>query len=252
MNITVDLAAFETFALAMARITAFIVIAPPFSHRAIPGTVKAMLGSGLALAVYPRLEVIEATSDMAFLGSLILQAVIGAALGFLVLLVFSAVQAAGQTIDTFGGFQMAQGYDPLMLTSGAQFSRLYQLLAIVLLFVSDGYQLVIGGLARTFDSLPLGANLNFAALTDRLVHGTSDMILAALQIAAPLCVVLFLADVGLGLLSRVAPALNAFALGFPLKILMTISFISLALLALPRIVHALSQQSFTALLDVAR
>ena len=67
------------------------------------------------------------------------------------------MQAAGDLIDLFGGFQMAAAFDPLSRSSGAQFSRLYQMTALVLLFATDGYQIVLGGLVRTFDALPLGA-----------------------------------------------------------------------------------------------
>ena len=69
------------------------------------------------------------------------------------------------------------------------------------------------------------------------------MFLSAVQIAGPLLVVLFLADIGMGLLTRVAPALNAFALGFPLKILLTLIFSAVVFLALPRIVASLADQA---------
>ena len=72
------------------------------------------------------------------------------------MLVFSAVQSAGSLIDLFGGFQMAQAFDPQSMVNGAQFTRLFQMAALALLFASDGYQLVIGGLARSFTALPLG------------------------------------------------------------------------------------------------
>ena len=68
----------------------------------------------------------------------------------------------------------------------------------------------------------------------------------------PLLVVLFLADVGLGLLTRVAPALNAFAMGFPLKILLTLSFASLAMLALPQVIATLTGTAVESLLGGAR
>jgi flagellar biosynthetic protein FliR len=78
------------------------------------------------------------------------------------------------------------------------------------------------------------------------------MFVAALQVAGPLIAVLFLADVGLGLLTRVAPALNAFALGFPLKILLTVALGVSAYLALPNVVAALTETSVTELLGVTR
>ncbi|MFP5358989.1 MAG: flagellar biosynthetic protein FliR, partial [Actinomycetes bacterium] len=108
---------------------------------------------------------------------------------------------------------------------------------------SDGYQLVLAGLVRTFDVLPLGEAPSLANLADLMTGGIANLMLAALQIAGPLIVVLFLADVGLGLLTRVAPALNAFALGFPLKILLTLALGSVAFLALPQVVSRLTEDA---------
>ena len=79
------------------------------------------------------------------------------------------------------------------------------------------------GFTGSFAALPLAGGLDLAQPVAGHRHGVSGMFLAAVQIAGPLLVVLFLADVGLGLLTRVAPALNAFSLGFPLKILLTLS-----------------------------
>jgi flagellar biosynthesis protein FliR len=83
-------------------------------------------------------------------------------------------------------------------------------------------------------------------------EGLTQIFLAALQVAGPLAVVLFLADVGLGLLTRVAPALNAFALGFPLKILMTLALVGTAYIALPQLVSALTDDAMRSLMEAVR
>lgn len=250
MALTLPLAGIETVMLASVRFAAFFVIAPPFAHRAVPATVKVGLAMGLALAVSPRLDPLPSDTTPAFLGALVAQAVVGAALGFLVSLVFSAVQSAGALIDLSGGFQMATAFDPLGMTSGAPFQRLYQMAALVLLFASDAYQVVIAGMVRSFDALPLGAMLDTAALAEALTTGITQMFVSALQIAGPLIVVLFLADAGLGLLTRVAPALNAFALGFPLKILLSLTLGGFAFVALPAVVQGLTGRSVTQMLGV--
>lgn len=251
MDLTLSLASVQTAMLAGVRFGAFLVVAPPFAHRGIPGAVKAMLSIGLALAVLPRLDPVATASTGEFVGDLVLEAVVGAALGFLVSLVFSAVQSAGNLIDLFGGFQLAQAFDPQNMTSGAQFSRLYNMSCLVLLFVSGAYQLLLGGLARSFDAVPPGTGLDLAAMAQAATTGLTDMFLAALQIGGPLLVVLFLTDVGLGLLTRVSPALNAFAMGFPLKILMTVTFAGFAYLALPGVVDDLARTAVEAVLGVA-
>ena len=241
----------EAVMLAGVRMVAFLVIAPPFSYRAFPARIKAMLAIGLALAVSPRVTADYVSQDTAgFVGALILEILVGATLGFLVFLVFAAVQSAGGLIDMFSGFQMAQGFDPQSMINGAQFTRLFHMTALALMFASGAYQLVLGGLFRSYTAIPLGSGLDLAAPAQAMIAATTQMFLAAVQIAGPLLVVLFLADAGLGLLTRVAPALNAFALGFPLKILITLSLAATVFVALPRIVSSLTGQALDALTGV--
>lgn len=252
LALALPLAAVQQVMLAGARIAAFLVLAPPFAHRGIPGTVKAMLAVGLALAVAPRLPAAVELGTAAFLGRLLVQVVVGAGMGVVVLAAVAAVQAAGDLVDVFGGFQLAAGFDPMAMTSGAQFSRLYQLTAVVLLFVTGAHQLLLGGVARSFDALPTDAGPDLGALASTLVEGSGQLLVAALQIAGPLLVVLVLADVALGLLTRVAPALNAFALGFPLKILLTLTLAGTAYLVLPDVVAGLAERALDGLAEVTR
>ncbi|ROQ37359.1 flagellar biosynthetic protein FliR [Frondihabitans sp. PhB188] len=244
MGLSFSMGAVEAVMLASVRIVAFLMIAPPFNHSAIPARVKAMLSVGLALAVAPVVVpgyVEQATG--AFFVSLILSLVTGAVLGFLVWLAFAAVQSAGSAIDLFGGFQLAMGYDPGSQVNGAQFTRIFQMTSLVLLFTSGGYLLVIGGLLRTFDAIPVSGGLDLAHPAQLLVSTTSSMFLSTLQIAGPLIVILFLADAGLGLLTRVAPALNAFQLGYPLKIMITLGLAGMVFVALPQVVSSLSREA---------
>lgn len=247
---SLPLGAVGTTMLAGVRVAAFLTVAPPFANRAVPARVRVILALGLALAVAPRLGGTTATGTAPFLGNLVLQAAVGAVLGFLVYLVFAAIESAGSLVDLFGGFQLASGFDPLSMTGGAHFTRLYQMLALALLVASDGHQVVLSGLVRSFEALPLGTAPDPAAVATSATEGLTDMFVAALQIAGPLVVVLFLADVGLGLLTRVAPALNAFALGFPLKVLLAVSFAGMALLTLPGVVEAIVGDSASAVGEV--
>ncbi|MEC5184667.1 flagellar biosynthetic protein FliR [Cryobacterium sp. MP_3.1] len=244
MNITLDFAWLEAVMLAGVRMVVFLVIAPPFSFNAFPLRIKGMLSIGLALAVAPRVVPGYVSPDTGgFILALLLEIVVGGVLGFLVLVVFSAIQSAGNLIDQFGGFQLAQGFDPQSMVNGAQFTRLYQMTALALLFASGGYQLILGGLARSFAALPVGGGIDLAVPMQAITGAVGQMLLASVQIAGPLIVVLFLADAGLGLLTRVAPALNAFALGFPLKILITLTLGAAGFMALPGIVASLTDDA---------
>jgi flagellar biosynthetic protein FliR len=251
VGIPIDPTWLEVLLLATVRMTAFLIVAPPFANKAFPGNIKAMLGLGLGLAVSSRVSVGYTARDTAgFLTGVVLELVTGLALGFIVLVIFAAIQSAGSLIDLFSGFQMAQAFDPQMMVNGAQFTRLMQMAAVALLFSSDGYQLVITGLTGSFAALPLAGGIDLAQPVQAMTTAVTGMFLAAVQIAGPLIVVLFLADVGLGLLTRVAPALNAFSLGFPLKILLTLSLAGFMFLALPRIVSSLAGQAAKTVLGV--
>ncbi|MCG2798906.1 MAG: flagellar biosynthetic protein FliR [Cellulomonas sp.] len=241
--VTLSLQTVQTTMLASVRVAAFLVIAPPFANKAVPGTVRVALALAIGAAVSSGLDQVVPDTTGGFIGSVVMQVVIGLALGFGVYLVFAAVQTAGAMIDQFGGFQMAAAYDPLSQSNGAPIMRLYEWLAVALLFASDGYQVVLRGLVRTFTALPLDMSLNTSALAEQLTSGLTAMIAGALQIAGPLVVVLFLTDAGLGLLTKVAPALNAFAMGFPLKVLVTLVFVGFAVLALPSVLGGLADDS---------
>jgi flagellar biosynthetic protein FliR len=248
MEVVINGDRLEATMLAGVRLVAFFVIAPPFSYRAFPATVKVILGLGLAIGVAPRVAEGYASLDTGpFLLALLTQLVVGLSLGFLVFLVFAAVQSAGALIDLFGGFTLAQAYDPQSQVNGAQFTRLFQMASLALLFASGGYQLIVAGLVRSFDAVPLTGTFELGGLASVLVTALSQMFLSSLQIAGPLVVVLFLADVGLGLLTRVAPALNAFQMGFPIKIGLTVVFAGALFMALPSVVSSLTGDAVAAI-----
>ena len=244
VNIQFGLDGLLALLLTTVRITSFVLLAPPFSYRGFPTVVKVLLSVGLALAISPPLpdQLAGQVTAGPLVAAILAEVVIGAALGFLCLLVFAAVQAAGDLLDIFGGFSVAFQYDPLTQVGSSVLARMYQLTALALLFASNAHLLILRGLVRTFQVLPLGGVLDLPALGRAATTGIGQMFLAALQIAGPIIVVLFLADVGLGLLTRVAPALNPFALGFPLKILITLIIVGLAFTVLPQVIESLATE----------
>lgn len=234
--------------LAGVRLAAFIVIAPPFSYSAFPGQVKAMVAIALGIAVSPAIVHGYHQLDTGpFLIALVMQLIIGFALGFLVMVVFAAVQSAGNLIDLFGGFQIAQAYDPQMNIDGAQFTKLFQMASLALVFSSGAYQLILGGLAKTFTAIPLDAHLAMAVDAHAMIVAVTTMFVSAVQIGGPLIIVLFLADIGLGLLTKIAPALNAFSMGYPIKVLITLSLGGVMFLALPNLVASLTGDAVNAI-----
>nr|WP_296073785.1 flagellar biosynthetic protein FliR [uncultured Actinoplanes sp.] len=252
MNWDVPIADFLALMLGAVRTGAWMMISPPFNSRLIPGTIKALLSVGLTLPLAPYLRgTIPSLETSDIIASAALQVFVGAGLGFVTALLFAALQAAGDLLDLFGGFTLAMGYDPLSLNQSSVFGRFYNLVAVTILFASEGHQLILRGFLQSFRTLPLNMSLNLTTFSELLLKGVAEMFVAALQIAGPLVAVLFLTDVAFGLLNRVAPALNAFQLGFPAKIMMVLLLSGLAITTLPRVIETLVEQATNAVVKLS-
>jgi flagellar biosynthetic protein FliR len=228
-----------------------MAISPPFNSRLIPVPVKALLSIGLTLPLAPYLRgTLPSLETADLIASVVLQVFIGGALGFITALLFSALQAAGDMLDLFGGFTLAMAYDPMSMVQSSVFGRFYNLVAVTLLFASEGHQLILRGFLQSFRTMPLNLTFSLETFSRLLLQGVGEMFLAALQIAGPLIAVLFLTDVAFGLLNRVAPALNAFQLGFPAKIFLLMVLSGLAITVLPRVVETLVDQAVSAVLQL--
>ena len=235
-----------TFLLVSIRVGTWIWIAPPFGGRMVPARVRVLLSVALAIPMTsPALAAVGTvpTTPGPLVWAALEQVIIGGALGLACLSLLAAMQAAGSLIDLFGGFSIAQAYDPMLQQQSSVMGRVYQLTAAVLMLVTGAHLVVMQGFAATFEVLPVDGSLDLAATAQTLTTALSTMFVSALQIAGPLIGIAFLADIALGLLTRVAPALNAFSLGFPIKIGLTLVLIALAVPMLPPAVLGLSDKA---------
>jgi len=231
------------FVLGIVRASAWLVLVPPFGTRAIPTVVKVGLAAALALPAAPRLAENPPSLDIPpLIGAVLLQVAMGLALGFITMMAFAAVQAAGSLIDMFAGFTVAQAFDPLSGNQTALFGRFYQLLASTLLFATNGHILLFRGFMHSYEVAGLRAP-SLGNLSEIGVEGLGAFMVAAVEIAAPLLAALFLTEVALGLLSRAAPQMNVFILGFPLKILLTLGLVGLVLPSLPGVMDSVVTRS---------
>ena len=233
MTLTISGEPLAAYLLASVRIIAWLAVVPPFSGRTLPTMVKVVLSLGLAFAVVPEGQQIPlGTAELVLnVGT---QVAIGLAMGFVTYLLLGAVAVAGSLIDVFGGFSLAQGFDPLGMNSNTVFGKFHQMLATVLLFASGGYLIVIGGLLRTFHFLPLGTTPDWGGAPDVLMRAFDLFFVTAVQIALPMIAVLFLTDIGLALLTKVAPQLSAINVMFPAKIGLTLLLVGLSFPVLPQ------------------
>jgi flagellar biosynthetic protein FliR len=233
-----------TLLLVSARILAWTMIAPPIATGGVPKVVRGVLSVGLGLAMVPQAQAHAPVAEFVpVAGALLEQLLIGAALGFLTRLLFTAVEMAGGLLDLFGGFALSAAYDPLTTTMTSIYGRFYGLLCTALIFATDAHLLIFQGFLRTFSAIPLDAGISLAQLDRTLTHAVTEMFVSALQIAGPLIIVLFVADVALGVLNRIAPQLNAFTMSFPIKIGLTLVLTGLGLTLMPGVVVQIAHRA---------
>jgi flagellar biosynthetic protein FliR len=240
------------FVLALARTAGFVLITPPFNTRSVPAQARVGLAVALALPLSALTQPGAPTlASSALIYASIGQAFMGLTLGFFVLVAVTTIQSVGDLLDTFGGFTVSMALDPMLLVQTSVMGRLHQITAAAVLFASDGHLIVLQGLTRSLQLAPQ-PSLAWDALGRSVTAQVAGMFLAALQICGPIIAAMLVADVALGLLTRAAPALNAFSLGYPLKILFTLLLAGLVLARLPEALGQLVEHAVVGVLDLAQ
>ncbi len=233
-HLSVDFAI--AFVLALVRASAWVVVCPPFSTKAIPSMAKIGVALGLAYVAAGTLQHGPLpTSDVAIITQVVIQVLIGLVLGFVVLVFVSAVSAAGNLVDLFSGLNLPPSIDPLSLQQTPILGQFYNLVATALLFTTGAVFVIVDGFLRSFKAIgtTLPKGITYGSVARILTGDVTTFFAAAVEIAAPVIVVLFATQVLLALLAKAAPQMNVFVFGFPLQILVALVAVGMALVALP-------------------
>lgn len=240
MDIGVDLVVLASFAVALVRAAAFVALAPPFAGGLFSVQVRSFVAIALALASFKAVPVeVGSYSTAEFAFCLVSQAAIGVALGYGVLGVLSAARAAGELIDNMTGSTLSSIFDPISGNSSPVFGRFFQLAFTAFLFVMNGQLLLARGFVRTFEAVPLVQGIDIAKLSEQGVAIVSQLVVAALEISAPIVLALFITEMVLALLARAAPTLNVLVLGLGVKALLAVILVGMFVPAMPELTRTL-------------
>ncbi len=211
------------------RIAAMVGTAPLLSESAVPVRVKAGLAALLAIIVVPTLEPMPAlaTGSWSALWIMGQQVLIGIALGLTMRVIFAAVQTAGEFMGLQMGLSFASFFDPATGSNTAVLARILNTITLLLFIAMNGHLLMIGGLVRTFDVLPIGMGSLDVNGWGVLLEWSEQIVVSGLLIALPVMVVLLTINLSLGILNRTAQQLSVFAVGFPISL--TVGLVILAI-----------------------
>lgn len=212
----------------LTRVLGVITAAPIFSHSSIPNQVKLGLGIMLTLIIVPTLAPLPQFEIFSFQGLLILlqQLIIGLAIGFSMRLVFSAVELAGQLIGMSMGLGFASFYDPQTQGQSTAVNQFLVLLSMLIFLSLDGHLMIVTAVANSFITMPIsvgGGSIN----PMKIAMWGETIFSAGLLLSLPAVTALLITNMALGILTRTAPQLNLFGIGFPVTLSM--GFVVLAL-----------------------
>ncbi len=228
----------EVFLLILARISGLFIAAPVLSTRLIPATIKIALSIWISIVLWFVVPIKSPLPTELFILVLALvnEVLIGFIIGFICNIIFAAIQAAGDIMDLQMGMSIATVISP---TTGGVVSLVGLLafqLGLLIFVIANGHHMILGALVQSFRLLPLAAPINVGGVNfmTQLIDLGRGLWLTAIQLAAPVVLLLFLTDFAFGIVSRVAPQVNVFMLGFQVK--PTIGFIAL-LMTMPLLIR---------------
>lgn len=235
---------FYTLLWPMIRVSAFLLAAPFFSLRAVNVRVRVLLAALLTLMVYPLVDwpLVDPYSA-AGLRELFNQILIGTIMGMLLQIVSAALVVGGQAVSSSMGLGMANMVDPNM-GNVPVISQFFIVCSTLIFMGLGGHVIVITLILESFKALPIGQMLAPDMLMAVLLEWSSMMFLGAVLLALPIMICLLFVNIGIGVITRAAPALNIFAVGFPAMILAGMLLLAMSMTSIGFRIQWLWRQSF--------
>lgn len=221
----------------LTRVLGCIAVVPLFNHPSIPKRIKLAIGFVITLAIVPAIQVpvIEVLSWQGLL-SLLAQFLIGISMGFVMRLLFTAVEMAGFMMGMSMGLGFASFYDPQAQGQSIAIGQFLTMLALLIFMSLDGHLIVVAVMLQSFETMPIA--LEHWQLNSQMVANLGGHIFAAgLLLSLPVVASLLITNMALGVLTKAAPQFNIFGIGFPITI--SVGFL-MTLLSLPSLVSPVS------------
>lgn len=217
--------------LILVRITSFIFLCPGISFKGLPNTIKIALSFSLSIIIYMIMPEVEMVNGLLYFFTLVIkEALFGLALGYITQLIYGIMEIAGQLIDFQVGFSMASVYDPSMGTTASNYGKVYYWLSICVFFLLDMHHKIIEALIKSFEYVPITTASFQGTSILNIINLFSRVFELALNLAAPMIIVVLITDVVLGIISKTVPQINVLMLGMPVKSMISF-FITMIMLS---------------------
>jgi flagellar biosynthetic protein FliR len=205
----------------MLRVGGFVLAAPIASETTIPGFVKIVMSLSLAFLMAPLVQVPAALSIFSAAGLLaaLQEVLIGVAIGMVVQLAFEALIFAGQSVSLTMGLGFATLVDPQRGAQTTVLGQMFMIFGMLTYLAINGHLVLLATLAESFQTLPIGvAHIDAGFLLSVVLWG-ARVFESGLLIALPAVIALVIVNLALGVVTRAAPQLNLFGIGFTITLM---------------------------------
>lgn len=227
----------EYFLLIFTRVSCFVFIAPFFSMKNTPSRVRIGISFFTAILLYQSLtptQAVEYETVLEYAMIVIKEAITGLIIGFGANICTTIVNFAGSVADMEVGLSMMTLMDPTSREQSSITGVLYQYVFTLMLIATGMYRYLFGALADTFVLIPInGAVFRGDSLLAAMISFLSDYIIIGFRIVIPIFCTILLLNAVLGVLAKVSPQMNMFAVGIQLKILVGLSVMFFTASVLP-------------------
>lgn len=236
IDLSFSLTDLELFLLIVVRTTCFVYAAPFFGMNNTPGRVKVGLGVFIAILIYRIIPpvTLEYSTVFGFAVIVLKEAFTGVIIGFSAAIVVSILSFAGHIVDMNVGLSMVSMFDPVTRDNVTISGSYYQYTVMLMLLISGMYQYVLSAFVEGFRLIPVnGAIFASERVLTAMLFFLKDYLIMGFRLCLPIFAVILLLNAILGILAKVSPQLNMFAVGIQLKLLVGLAVMFLTVGMLP-------------------
>lgn len=238
INYSFSLQNFESFLLILVRISSFVFVAPFFGMTNTPARVKIGFSAFVAILLYgivPR-GTVEYTDVIGYATIVVQEGITGLLIGFAASICNSIVLLSGNIIDMNIGLSMAMEYDPVTHTNAPITGNFYNYLLMILLIITDMHHYIFRAVVDSYLLIPIGGQkFQWDSLAESMLKYMGDSMVIGFRIALPVFAVIMILNCILGVMAKVAPQMNMFAVGMQLKVLIGLAIMLLTIQLLPAV-----------------
>lgn len=238
INYTFSLVDFEILILVLVRVSCFVFVAPFYGTINVPSRVKVGLSVFVSILIvgFVDTSAVTYTGMIGYAVIVLKEGITGLLIGLAANVCNSIILFAGNIIDMDIGLSMAQEFDPMTKSQVTITGNLYQYLLLLMMIATDMHHYILRAVIDSFEVIPVNAQeFDWASISNTWIQFLGDMFVIAFRIVLPIFACIMILNCILGIMAKVAPQMNMFAVGIQMKLLVGLLVLLLTVTLLPGI-----------------